>query len=593
MGIIPRGISIMELYRWYRDNKLLVNRRYQRKLVWTLYEKKALINSILSGYPIPLILLARSTKDSNAYEIIDGTQRLNSIFGFIENQFSIIWNNKEVYFNIEEFPFAKIQVEKGLFEPVKSDNFLSSELISNFLEYQIPVSIYEASSEKEVNEIFRRINAYGKHLSPQEVRQAGVTTKFAEIVRELSSEFRGDVSNDVLPLTKMPEISIDSRRLGLGYGILAEDTFWCKQGILNVQQIRDSLDEQLVADIVLSVVFNKPFPASKEEFDKYYGKGESDKSNKVEIAINKYRYNNLKNDIKLVFSAIKNMMETHFPDRRLKDILNPKAGPNPVKEPYYTVFMAFYELIKEGKEPHNHKKIIEAIVNLSSKIKSASHYVRSEDRRKNIDLCKGLISPYFKESTAPEIRPRALALDFENHLHRAKIESSSYEFKQGFLSLEDKSRKFNEKMLGKIFQNIAALANLGKNKKGYIFIGVTDREEDTQKIEKLDGLSNVPRIHEFGVVGLEREAKIQGISLDEYIQNIIRRINLSNLPEEVKRQVISDAIPITYRGYTVLMITVKDIGEPVWYNDKLYLRDGSSCREANGEEVRGVYALFK
>ena len=112
MGIIPRGISIMELYRWYRDNKLLVNRRYQRKLVWTLYEKKALINSILSGYPIPLILLARSTKDSNAYEIIDGTQRLNSIFGFIENQFSIIWNNKEVYFNIEEFPLQKYKSKK-------------------------------------------------------------------------------------------------------------------------------------------------------------------------------------------------------------------------------------------------------------------------------------------------------------------------------------------------------------------------------------------------------------------------------------------------------------------------------------------------
>lgn len=40
MGITPRGVSIMELYRWYRENKLLVNRRYQRKLVWTLYEKK-------------------------------------------------------------------------------------------------------------------------------------------------------------------------------------------------------------------------------------------------------------------------------------------------------------------------------------------------------------------------------------------------------------------------------------------------------------------------------------------------------------------------------------------------------------------------
>ena len=592
MGIIPRGISIMELYRWYRENKLLVNRRYQRKLVWTLYEKKALINSLLSGYPIPLILLAKSTEDTNAHEIIDGTQRLNAIFGFVENQFSITWNNQEVYFDIEEFPFAKIMAENGLFRPMSREtNFLSSELISNFLEYQIPISIYEATSEEEINEIFRRINAFGKHLSPQEVRQAGVTTKFAELVRELSSEIRGDVSDDILPLTKMPEISIDSKRLGLGYSVLAEQTFWCKQGILNVQQIRNSLDEQLVADIVLSVVLNRPFPASKEEFDKYYGKGENDKSYELEIAINKYEYTNLKNDIKLVFSTIKDIMETYFPDKKLKYILNPEAGPNPVKEPFYTVFMAFYELIKEGKEPHNYENIIKSLTDLSSKIKSASHYVTTEDRRKNIDLCKGLISSYFKEGST-EIRSGALALDFENYLHRAKIESSSYEFKQGFLSL-DRLRAFNKDMLEKILRNIAAMANLGKNKKGYIFIGVTDKEEDTQKIESLDNLSNVPRIYEFGVVGLEREAELQGYSLDEYIRNIIQKISDSELPEELKRQVISDAIPITYHRYTVLIIIVKDIGDTVWYDNKVFIRDGASCREAEGEEIHGVYSLFK
>lgn len=593
MGIAPRGVSIMELYRWYRENKLLVNRRYQRKLVWTLYEKKALINSILLGYPIPLILLAKHVKDSNIYEIIDGTQRLNAIFGFIENQFSVIWDNEKAYFNIEEFPFAKIQAEKGLFMPVaKSENFLSPELISKFLEYQIPVSIYDASSEEEINEIFRRINAFGKHLSPQEVRQAGVTTKFAEIVRELSSEFRGDVSNDILPLTKMPEISIDSRRLGLGYGVLAENTFWCQQGILNVQQLRDSLDEQLVADIVLSIALNNPFPASKEEFDKYYGKGEVDKSEDIEVAINRYGYENLKNDLKTVFSIIKDMMETYFPDMSLKNILNPNAGANPVKEPFYTLFMAFYELIiKEGKDPFNYEEIINAAADLSSKIKSASHYVRSTDRRKNIDLCKGLISSYFKDSSTMGVRSGALALDFENHLHRAKVESSSYEFKQGLFSLEE-PRKFNKKALEKILQNIDALANIGINRVGYLFIGVSDKEEDTRKIEILDNLSSVPRIFEFGIVGLEREAKLKEVSLDDYIGYIIQKIKESALPENLKRQVISDATPITYHGYTVLMIIVKSLESPVWYGEKLYIRDGASCREAKGKEIEGVYALF-
>ena len=141
-------------------------------------------------------------------------------------------------------------------------------------------------------------------------------------------------------------------------------------------------------------------------------------------------------------------------------------------------------------------------------------------------------------------------------------------------------------------QNIAALANIGMNRVGYLFIGVSDKEEDTRKIEILDNLSSVPRIFEFGIVGLEREAKLKEVSLDDYIGYIIQKIKESALPENLKRQVISDATPITYHGYTVLMIIVKSLENPVWYGEKLYIRDGASCREAKGKEIEGVYALF-
>ena len=90
MSITPQGMSILNLYDLYRKNKLIVNRRYQRKLVWTKAEKQGLIDSILLNYPIPLILFGRfNNKGEDMYEIIDGMQRLNAIFGFIENQFSV------------------------------------------------------------------------------------------------------------------------------------------------------------------------------------------------------------------------------------------------------------------------------------------------------------------------------------------------------------------------------------------------------------------------------------------------------------------------------------------------------------------------
>ena len=67
-------MSIQEIYRQYSEGKFLVNRKYQRKLVWTVDEKQFLIDSILSDFPIPLILLAKTEDDK--YEIIDVTGRL-------------------------------------------------------------------------------------------------------------------------------------------------------------------------------------------------------------------------------------------------------------------------------------------------------------------------------------------------------------------------------------------------------------------------------------------------------------------------------------------------------------------------------------
>src|ERR1700733_3844845 len=102
MTVSPQGISRQSLYRSYRDGSLIVNRQYQRKLVWTIAEKQRLIDSILKDYPLPLFLLAE--KGSHAgqpalLEVIDGMQRLNAIFSFIEHGFLL----DEKCFSINEF----------------------------------------------------------------------------------------------------------------------------------------------------------------------------------------------------------------------------------------------------------------------------------------------------------------------------------------------------------------------------------------------------------------------------------------------------------------------------------------------------------
>ncbi len=85
-----RPESVEKIYSYYTKFELLVNRRYQRKLVWTIQEKEKFIDSISNDLPIPLILVALTKyKESTVYEIIDGMQRLNAIISFIENEFPL------------------------------------------------------------------------------------------------------------------------------------------------------------------------------------------------------------------------------------------------------------------------------------------------------------------------------------------------------------------------------------------------------------------------------------------------------------------------------------------------------------------------
>ncbi|MBQ3701713.1 MAG: DUF262 domain-containing protein [Oscillospiraceae bacterium] len=88
----PASSGLIPLFRrWrhrrYRENRIIINRRYQRKLVWSEEENARLIDSILKGYPIPLILFAEITGSNGIiyYEVLDGMQRLNAIVGFLEN----------------------------------------------------------------------------------------------------------------------------------------------------------------------------------------------------------------------------------------------------------------------------------------------------------------------------------------------------------------------------------------------------------------------------------------------------------------------------------------------------------------------------
>ena len=88
-----------------------MNRRYQRKLVWTLVEKQKLVESTLRKFPVPAILLAE--RETGDYEVIDGLQRLHTLVSFIESAFPTL---DKKYFDVSQFPTAKGRADEGIFD---------------------------------------------------------------------------------------------------------------------------------------------------------------------------------------------------------------------------------------------------------------------------------------------------------------------------------------------------------------------------------------------------------------------------------------------------------------------------------------------
>jgi hypothetical protein len=83
-------IRVKTFYKWYKEEKRLAfNTEYQRSFVWKKNKKKKqlLIDSILKGFDISTIFLRR-IPFKETYEVLDGQQRLQTIFEFMEDGFT-------------------------------------------------------------------------------------------------------------------------------------------------------------------------------------------------------------------------------------------------------------------------------------------------------------------------------------------------------------------------------------------------------------------------------------------------------------------------------------------------------------------------
>nr|WP_298687054.1 DUF262 domain-containing protein [uncultured Dongia sp.] len=582
-------MSVQTIYSWFREDRLFVNRRYQRKLVWTLEEKQRLIESILKKYPIPAILIAEKNDSPGSYEIIDGLQRLHAIVSFIETSFATL---QQRYFNLEHFPTAKSYADEGKFEPTKGEKYLTPKDVSTILDYSLAFSVMRNASEEDVNDVFGRINTYGHRLSDQERRQAGVQNEFSVMVRDLACSLRGDVSSPVLLLRSMPSISIDLPMTKHGYEIQAEEVFWVEQGILRSTDLRDSMDEQCIADISACIVGGQLIERSKDALDDIYSE-KNPECVRILKALEDYGAEQFSDEFKFCIQEIIKICSEDRPEK-LREIVFEKKTTNAFPSVFAVLLVAVHELlIGAGQKISNYQGAKKAIRNLSNRIAAGRKATSSEERQKNVDTIKGLLQTCCVKTKKQKkkIYNNYTTIDIEASIRRSEIELANYELKQGLLKLEPKGG-VDPGIIDKIVKTICGMANIGPHSSGCILIGVVDKAKDASRIEEIDKI----KAKKFGrrfIVGVDREAKRLGIAVEKYFEILRDGIANSKLSDALKGAVLANIDYNSFFGMGMIVITVPPQKDLSYIGNEVFWRSADATVSAkNPKEIAEIAKRF-
>lgn len=161
------SMSIGELINLYLDGDLDIHPEFQRIYRWTDHQKTALIESILLGIPLPSLFVAQ--RDDGVWDVVDGLQRLSTIFSFV----GILKdeNNQPV----EKLTLQKTEYLPSLggkqWDSDDPDTDIPKEIQRAFKREKVDIKIVKKESERDTKyELFQRLNTGGSKLSEQEVR---------------------------------------------------------------------------------------------------------------------------------------------------------------------------------------------------------------------------------------------------------------------------------------------------------------------------------------------------------------------------------------------------------------------------------------
>lgn len=202
----PNDFNVSTLISFIERGSIIIP-RYQRNYVWDKRRASKLIESLILGLPIPQLFLYQ--EDKNRYSILDGQQRLLTIYFFYKMRFprsgkraflresyaefnsfadEVLANND--YFS--EFSLFFGRDVEGQNNPLQGEKYetLGDKQMSLDLRTVRCVIIKQnepnEADSSSVFEIFDRLNTGGVNLKPQQIRSNIYHSLFYDLIHELN-----------------------------------------------------------------------------------------------------------------------------------------------------------------------------------------------------------------------------------------------------------------------------------------------------------------------------------------------------------------------------------------------------------------------
>lgn len=168
--------KVRDLHSDYTSKELDPRPSFQRGYVWDKARASRLIESILLNVPLPLIYTAEEPDKTEV--VIDGQQRLMSVFSFIQGKFPK---------DTSTFRLTGLKLMKNL-NGKAYDQLDETErkAIQNYV-FQI-IKISNESHADVKFEIFERLNSGSVTLNAQELRNCVYRGRFNDVLRDLTKK---------------------------------------------------------------------------------------------------------------------------------------------------------------------------------------------------------------------------------------------------------------------------------------------------------------------------------------------------------------------------------------------------------------------